>query len=1029
MLDSMKKLFALILLALASSPGAQTTPPLGIRTKTPQLHAYTNADIIVSPDKRVSKGTLVVKDGRILDVGTAVTIPRGAVVTDLTGKLIYPGFIDPFTEYGLKALDKPRPARDPRPRYEGTRIGANAWNDAIHAERNSVTSFQPDAKQAEPLMKQGITVVQSAKLDGVFRGRSFVTLLGGSLANDQLLVPRSIHFAAFNKGTSEQNYPSSLMGSIALVRQSLLDAAWYSKAQAAIKANPRQKAPETNLAISALASAAYEKFVFDSDDELSLLRASRIAAEFGITFVHVGSGHEYERIKEIAATGQPVILPVNFPKPPEIKSADDDLDVSLADLRHWERAPYNPQVLEANRVPFAFTAHHLKDTSQFLKNIRRAVKLGLTEKAALAALTTIPASFCSLTDDIGTLEKGKLADFVICDGELFHEKTRILATVVRGEPKEFIPLDQVDFRGEWTLSHSGLDMTLSLKGEIDKIKGELRYKERTVKLSEVTAQRDRLLFSAKTDTLGFPGIQRFTARRDQDRLSGARVSPDLTSTAWMASFKSAFQPEKDSSDNGKPLRDSLVSKMTSPNMAYGFATPPQTENVLIKNATVWTSEPDGILTNADILIMNGKFTRVGANLTAPAGVRVIDAKGKHVTAGIVDTHSHVAISGDVNEGAASVTSEVRIGDVVDPDDINVYRALAGGVTTIHLLHGSANSIGGQLQVIKCRWGASSEEMKFAAAPPTIKFALGENVKQSNWGDQFTIRYPQTRMGVETIMKDAFQAARENETEWTSYNALNQTERTRTVPPRRDLTLEALSNVLKGTLLIHCHSYVASEMLMLMRLAEQYGFTVQNFTHVLEGYKVADEMAAHGASAGSFSDWWAYKFEVYDAIPQNPCLLHDRGVVTCINSDSPESGRRLNQEAAKSVMYCGMSQEEAIKLVTLYPAVQLRVQDRVGSIKEGKDADFVIWSDNPLSIYARALQTWVDGKNYFDLETDRAMALEIRREKSALIQKVLAQGKEDSGPHSRDGYKMPGRVSHCEDVMDYWKEVNAYEAQK
>jgi imidazolonepropionase-like amidohydrolase len=351
---------------------------------------------------------------------------------------------------------------------------------------------------------------------------------------------------------------------------------------------------------------------------------------------------------------------------------------------------------------------------------------------------------------------------------------------------------------------------------------------------------------------------------------------------------------------------------------------------------------------------------------------VIDATGKHLTPGILDEHSHIAIEGGVNEGTHAVTAEVRIGDVIDPDDINIYRQLAGGVTAAHLLHGSANPIGGQCQLIKLRWGAEPEELKFEGAPATIKFALGENVKQSNWGDRFTRRYPQTRLGVEEIMRDAFQAALEYEAEWQRWRALPERERQRSIPPRRDLQLEALLEILRGKRLIHCHSYVQSEILMLMRLAEQFGFRVNVFTHVLEGYKVARELARHGAGASTFSDWWAYKFEVYDAIPYNPAIMHEQGVLVAINSDDAEMGRRLAQEAGKSVGYSGISEEEALKFVTLNPARMLRVDHRVGSIEVGKDADIVLWSGPPLSTRSVVEQTYVDGRCYFDRVRDEQL---------------------------------------------------------
>ncbi|HRC33849.1 MAG TPA: amidohydrolase family protein, partial [Bacteroidia bacterium] len=371
------------------------------------------------------------------------------------------------------------------------------------------------------------------------------------------------------------------------------------------------------------------------------------------------------------------------------------------------------------------------------------------------------------------------------------------------------------------------------------------------------------------------------------------------------------------------------------------------KTVVIKNTTVWTNESDGNLINTDVLIKNGKIALVGKNINEP-GAEVIDGTEKHLTAGIIDEHSHIAVSGAVNECTQSVTAEVRIADVIDCEDVNIYRQLAGGVTSSHLLHGSCNPVGGQTQLIKLRYGLSSEELKFANWPGFIKFALGENVKQSNAGDNNTSRYPQTRMGVEQTYYNAFTRALDYQKAIKSFNALSTADRLKAKPVRKDLELDALAEIINGKRFITCHSYVQSEINMLMHVADSFHFQVNTFTHILEGYKVADKMKAHGAGASSFSDWWAYKYEVYEAIPYNGKILHDVGVTVAYNSDDAEMARRLNQEAAKAVKYGGVSEQEAWKFVTLNPAKLLHVDDKVGSIKVGKDADVVLWSDNPLS---------------------------------------------------------------------------------
>jgi imidazolonepropionase-like amidohydrolase len=413
------------------------------------------------------------------------------------------------------------------------------------------------------------------------------------------------------------------------------------------------------------------------------------------------------------------------------------------------------------------------------------------------------------------------------------------------------------------------------------------------------------------------------------------------------------------------------------------ARPDRSAVVFVRGATVWTSGPQGILENADLLVRDGKVVRVGRGLTPPQGSVVVEGAGKHVTPGLIDCHSHSYIVGDVNEGTNNVTAEVRIQDVVNSESINIYRQLAGGLTSANLLHGSANAIGGQNCVVKLRNGEDPESLKLEGAKPGIKFALGENPKQSNWGEKYTSRYPQTRSGVEQLIRERFLAARDYEQARRDWKRGRQ----KGLPPKPDLQLDALVEILRGDRLVHSHSYRADEILMLIRLAEEQGFRIGSFQHVLEGYKVADEIAKHGAGASSFSDWWAYKFEVYDAIPYSGAILWDRDVVVSYNSDSDELARRLNLEAAKAVKYGGVPEDEALKFVTLNPAKQLGVDGRVGSLEPGKDADFVVWSGHPLSTYSVCEQTWVDGRKYFDRAEDLAGREAILAERQALIQKV------------------------------------------
>ncbi len=447
--------------------------------------------------------------------------------------------------------------------------------------------------------------------------------------------------------------------------------------------------------------------------------------------------------------------------------------------------------------------------------------------------------------------------------------------------------------------------------------------------------------------------------------------------------------------------------MTFPNKAYGFAERPKSETLLFKNVTVWTNEAAGILKNTDVLVRGGKITAIGASLEAE-DARIIDATGKHLTSGIIDEHSHLGAS-SINEGGQNSSAEVSIADVLEPDDIGLYRDLAGGVTTIQILHGSANPIGGRSAIIKLKWGESAENMLIKKADPFIKFALGENVKQSNWSSYS--RFPQTRMGVEQVFIDYFQRAKEYGETWDQYNALSKKVKAKTKKPRYDIEMEVLLQILRGERFISSHSYVQSEINMLMKVAEKFGFRINTFTHILEGYKVADKMAKHGVGGSTFADWWAYKNEVKDAIPFNGAIMHQAGVTVAYNSDDAEMSRRLNQEAAKAVKYGGVSEEDAWKFVTLNPAKLLHLDDRIGSIKIGKEADLVLWSDHPLSIYAKAEKTLIEGVVYYDSAVVSDQLQTIESEKRLIISQMLMA--KENGAETQAPPKGTKRAFTCE----------------
>ncbi|MEY3174525.1 MAG: hypothetical protein RLZZ436_2439, partial [Planctomycetota bacterium] len=502
-----------------------------------------------------------------------------------------------------------------------------------------------------------------------------------------------------------------------------------------------------------------------------------------------------------------------------------------------------------------------------------------------------------------------------------------------------------------------------------------------------------------------------TALRSPPPAAVAAAATPATPTTDAPPQPDAAAPKPEDRIPGKPAASAAASfPVNYPLGAFGRQALPQPAALTaFMHATIWTCGPAGILEDATLLVENGRIVAVGKDLPIPPGASVIDVRGMHITPGIIDCHSHMATDGGVNEATQSITCEVRVGDFVDANDVTIYRQLAGGVTAANILHGSANCIGGQNQVIKLRWGATGEGLKFAEAPPGVKFALGENVTQANRPDGGG-RFPASRMGVEQLFRDAFEAARDYSRRMQNWKTSR-----RGLPPRRDLELEALAEIVRQERWIHCHSYRQDEVLALLRLLEEYDIQVGTLQHILEGYKVADELAKHGAMASAFSDWWAYKFEVQDATPWAGALMHQQGVVVSFNSDDGELARHLNQEAAKAVRYGGLPREEALKFVTLNPARQLRVDHLVGSLEPGKHADFVVWNGDPLSNLSRCEQTWIDGARWFHRSEDEQLREAVRQQRNTLTQKILSSGEEMLAPGERErtpAAEWPRQDEYC-----------------
>ena len=779
-------------------------------------HVLTGGRVIAAPGRVFDPGVVVVRGGVIESVGAAgaVAIPADAAVEDVSGRVLYAAFVDPYVTTDRLAGKSPKrpkdeeeesvpPQRGARPAALPAPTGPAAHPvAAVRAEARTLDGLLVKDSVAETYRKLGFAAVAAVPAAGVLRGRGAVVTLADDAPTGRVLVAESGQFMSLEP-PDEDNYPNSKMGAVAVARQAFRDALWWRDAEAAYAKSPAGRArPRLRESAQALLPAAEgrETVVFETADALALLRAARLAGELKLKASYVAGNDAYRLLSEVAAARPDLVLRVDFPQPDELEGDEEWLDVPLARLRAFDRAPSNPKWLRDAGVAFSFTTAGLEDPKAFPKRVREAITRGLSFEDALAAVTTVPARQLGLQDRLGSLEAGKIANLVVATGEPFAEKARVAQIWIDGARLEPRPGKE---------EREGAEKKAPHPGPLP------------------------------------PG-------------EGGGTAP---------------HPAPLPPGEGGGI---LKVRPAPPREAAPVSAPPA---VVVRGATIWTEGSAGILEDADLLVSGGRVVAVGKNLPAPAGALVVDGRGKHVTPGIIDAHSHTAVDGNVNEGTHNVTAEVRIRDVLDPLDVAIYRELAGGTTVANVLHGSANAIGGQTQIAKWRWGGGPEDLLFVGAPEGIKFALGENPKQSNWSNPEP-RYPRTRMGVAQLIRERFQAARDyrrRQEEFRKAASGAVKGSPPPIPPEPDLQLEAIAEILEGKRKIHCHSYRKDEILQMIRTAEEFGVQIGTFQHVLEGYKVADEIARHGAGASGFSDWWNYKYEVIDAIPYACPLMRERGV--------------------------------------------------------------------------------------------------------------------------------------------------------
>ncbi|MEO0223790.1 MAG: amidohydrolase family protein [candidate division WOR-3 bacterium] len=800
-------------------------------------YAIINANIFLK-DSIIKNGTIIVKNGKIYNVGKNIKIPNDVLVLDYSGKYVYPGFIEIISEISIDTL-----------------------------------------KEIEKLRNLGFTIVQIINKDSILRGFTKIVFTEDSIKK----VSENSYFV-ISFQTNKETYPVSLMGTIAKIRQFLYD---------------------ENLK---------NVLFLTNKNELNVLRAQKITDEFKLNSLIFGTNKEF-RIIENLKKNQNLILPLKFV---------DSLrkEPSLNELIDWKFSRENPRILVENGYSFALSSNEIKEQNEFLKSLRELSKR-MDENKIILSLTLIPAKMLGIDNNYGSIEKGKMANYTITDGNIFSKNSSIFEVWINGIIYRISKYPR-KFFGNWEAKIN--DSTFSLK--IYKEGKSLKVKINDKAYSNVYFENNVL----EVDNYKF-------YFSDDGCLNCKYIS-------------------KLEEEEIKKIKE----KENPPKIYKLF---PTFKTILIKNGTIWL--PDTILENTDIFIKNGKIVEIGKNLNFNAEY-VIDATNKHITPGIFDAHSHIAIDGDVNEWSESITPEVRVIDVINPFDINIYRELSGGVTTAHIMHGSANAIGGQNVIIKLKWGLPADSLVYKNAPRTIKFALGENPKRSNWLEN-SDRYPRSRLGVISIIEDALLKAK-------NYKG------------KKNLRMEALKDILDGKIQIHCHAYRQDEMLALMESLKKFGIQLRMFHHALEAYKISKELKRENVYVSTFSDWWSYKFEAYDAIPYNAFITTKNDVLTSLNSDSPELARRLNSEAGKMLKYGFTKETDALKLITLNPAKQFSIDKFIGSLEKGKDADFVIWNGNPLSPYSIVLETWIEGRKFYDREED----LKIRKEIKLLKEKLINEFK-------------------------------------
>ncbi|MGD2111280.1 MAG: amidohydrolase family protein [Phycisphaerae bacterium] len=876
--------------------------------------AITNVTIVVEPGLRTPTGTILIDDGRIVGVGENVDPPDHAEIVDATGLIAYPGFIDAHVHLGVtdkkRTVDQRRRTEDINPDVRQSPLPATrlANRGGIRPEFRAIELLTADEKTFKSHRSAGFTAALIAPRDGILGGTGDLVELSGLPIRRSVLAPRVAMHGSFEKG-EDGDYPLSLLGVFAQFRQAMLDAQWYSRLHKYCERHPTTapRAP-TDQALEALQPVLRRTrpLIFEANTENEIHRALNLAAEFNLRLIISGGKEAWKVADRLKAERVPVIATIKFDEEPEYgkKKPDAERDEVLnryepVRVREERRRRWEEQVANLVRLHESGVAFALR-TRDFKDPSRFFKNLRMVIERGLP-------------------EDAALEALTTTPAFLFRMSDQLGA-----------------------IRRSGLgNLTLM-----------------TAPLSEADAEVKMV----------FIGGRKFDVMDDDEKKESAEQNGEKDPQAARAESE---PPQSSTDADGDTEVTEDRSESDGPDLGPTFETElekdrvPRTRtggDVLITNATVLpVSSPP--LTDASILVRDGKIARIGRIGSVPDGVTVIDASGRFVMPGIIDCHSHLGLDG-INEPSVAISAEVRVADVIDPHSVAIYRALAGGVTTHHALHGSSNPIGGQNVIFKLKYGRPASQMLISDAPRTIKFATGENVTHANWSEQRGKRFPNSRMGVEAVYRMALEAGRQYGLRWGAYERAAR-DGADVEPMRRDLRLEALADIVAGELAVHPHCYRSDEILRLIVVAEDYGFRIGTLQHVLEGYRVAPEIARHGCGASVFADLWAYKMEAYGGIPHNAALMTRHGINVSVNSDSSRRIRYLNLEAAKTMRSGGLDADQALALVTLNPARQLQLDHRIGSLETGKDADIAIFNGHPLSAFSKCVMTLIDGEVYFE----------------------------------------------------------------